>query len=114
MVVTLDGIVMDAKLLQPENIRFPMEVMLDGRVTDSRLLQPENTHMPKEVTLDGMITDVNPLPAKALVPMYFTLDGIVTDAKLLEPMMNVPLGIFRSHNSVVRQVSLDKSGAESV
>ena len=40
MLVTLDGIVTDVRLLQPENAEDPMLVTLDGIVTDDRPLQP--------------------------------------------------------------------------
>ena len=42
MLVTLFGIVMEVKLLQPENAAPPMLVTLSGIVMEVKLLQPEN------------------------------------------------------------------------
>ena len=41
MLVTLSGIVMDVKLVQPEKAEFPMLVTLSGMVMDVNPLQPE-------------------------------------------------------------------------
>ena len=40
MVVTLEGIVMDANLLHITNALIPMLVTLEGIVTDAKLVQP--------------------------------------------------------------------------
>ena len=42
MEVTLEGIVTEVKLEQPENAELPMDVTLEGIVTDVKPLQPEN------------------------------------------------------------------------
>ena len=39
MLVTLDGMSTDARLLQPEKAEYPMLVTLDGMVTEARPLQ---------------------------------------------------------------------------
>ena len=41
MVVTLLGMVNEARLLQPENAEFPILITLLGMVNEARLLQPE-------------------------------------------------------------------------
>ena len=40
MLVTLDGIVTDVRLLQPPNVLYPMLVTLSGIVTDVKPLHP--------------------------------------------------------------------------
>ena len=42
ILVTLDGIFIDVRLLQPSNASCPILVTLDGMVTDVRLVQPRN------------------------------------------------------------------------
>ena len=53
MEVTLLGIIILVRLLQPENALPPMEVTLLGIVTLVRLLQSENALSPMEVTPSG-------------------------------------------------------------
>jgi hypothetical protein len=50
MLVTLSGIVMLVRLVQPENAPSPMLVTLSGITTLVRLVQPENAPSPMLVT----------------------------------------------------------------
>jgi hypothetical protein len=53
--VTLDGMVMLVRLVQPLNALFSIEVTPAGMVMLVSLLQPENALLPIEVTLEGMV-----------------------------------------------------------
>ena len=54
MEVTLFGMVIAVRLLQPSNAPSPIEVTLFGMVMEVRLLQPENALLPMEVTLPSV------------------------------------------------------------
>lgn len=56
MLVTLSGIVMEVRLIQPLNAEGPIFVTLAGISMDSRLLQSTNAHCPILVTPEDMIT----------------------------------------------------------
>ena len=51
MLVTLLGMLMLVRLLQPENAAYPMLVTLSGMVMLVRLLQPSNAKSPMVSTL---------------------------------------------------------------
>ena len=56
--VTLAGIVMEVRPLQPQKAPPPMLVTLFGIVMEVRLEQPENAYFPMLVTLFGMVMEV--------------------------------------------------------
>ena len=56
MVVTLSGIVMLVRLLQPENALYPMVVTLSGIVILVSLVQPANAPSRMDLNLVGMTT----------------------------------------------------------
>ena len=59
--VTLLGMLIEVRPLQPENARIsPIEVTLLGMVIEVRLLQSQNALSPIEVTLLGMLIEVRP------------------------------------------------------
>ena len=53
MVVTLLGIINEARLLQPENAEFPILITLLGIVTEGSELHPANTLSSIDVILFG-------------------------------------------------------------
>ena len=66
MEVTLDGMVREpVKPLQPLNAPDSILVTLDGMVMEVSLQQPENEPFPIEVTLDGTVRE----PVKPLQPL---------------------------------------------
>ena len=100
MLVTLLGIVMLVRLLQPRNAPFPMLVTLLGIVMLFRLLQPLNAQLSMLVTLFPIVMLVRLLQFwNAHLPMLVTLLGIVMLVRLLQhsntpsPMLVTLLGI---------------------
>jgi hypothetical protein len=86
--------VMELRLLHPENASSPIAVTLVGMVMELRLLHPENALPPIAVTLVGMVMELRLLhPSNTLSPMAVTgmppiTAGIVTIAALpLYPVM---------------------------
>ena len=65
MLVTLSGIVMLIRLVQPSKAQFPMLVTLSGIVMLVRLVQPEKTETPILTTPSGMVTSP-PIEPKAI------------------------------------------------
>ena len=64
-----------------------MLVTLSGMVIEVRALQPRKASIPMLVTLFGMVTEVRPLqPSKALSPMLVTSLGMTV---FLQPAINV-------------------------
>ena len=63
MLVTLSGIVILVKLLQPSNAQSPILVTLLGIVTLVKLVQPSNAQLPILVTLFGIAYSLSVLPA---------------------------------------------------
>ena len=61
MSVTLFGMVIEVRLLQPVKAKLPILVTLLGIVIEVRLLQPEKAVNPMLVTLCGMIVFLQPL-----------------------------------------------------
>ena len=123
MKITLLGIVIDVKDLQPAKASSPMDVTPFGTITSPLDLAPSintlpattnkfsfcfavnhgvfiNAELPMEVTLLGIVIDVkDQQPAKASSPMDVMLFGIVIDvkdqqpAKALSPMDVMLFGI---------------------
>ena len=60
MLVTLFGMVMEVRLVQPRKALLPMLVTLFGMVTEVRPLQPEKAEPPMLVTLPGMVVFLQP------------------------------------------------------
>jgi len=60
MLVTLSGIVIDVKRLQPENAEPPMLVTLSGIVIDVKPLHSLKAEPPMLVTLSGIIVFMHP------------------------------------------------------
>jgi len=97
--VTLSGIVMFVRLLQPLKADLPMTVTLSPMVMLVRLAQKEKALSPMLVTLSGIVMLVRrPHKEKALSPMLVTdLPSIVVgmvnapDDFLLQPVMMTPL-----------------------
>ena len=80
MLVTLFGIVIEVKPVQPENALPPMLVTLLGIVTEVKAVQSENVQSPMLVTPLGIVTEVKAVqPEKAQSPMLVTPLGIVTE-----------------------------------
>ena len=103
MLVTLSGIVMLAKLLQPLNACAPILVTLLGIVMLVKLLQPSNAEAPIDsplvittlckfdlsmqvMAIAGIVASTIGHPANADSPMLVTLSGIVMLTKLLQPL----------------------------
>ena len=58
MLVTVSGMVMDGKLLQPENVLSSILVTPSGiTMGDVKLEQPLNANLPMLITLSGMVMD---------------------------------------------------------
>ena len=74
--------VTDVRPVQPSNAYLPILVTLDGMVIEVRLVQPLNTKEAMTVSwlFSSNIIDVRPVqPSNALKPMPVTLDGTVID-----------------------------------
>ena len=85
MEVTDEGIVTEARELQPWKALPPMEVTDEGIVTEARELQPWKARFPMEVTVMGIVTEVREVHCwKALSPMEVTDEGIVTETRELQ------------------------------
>ena len=61
ILVTLCGIVILVRLLQPSNIVFVMVVRLFDKLISLRLVQLANAEMPTSVTVSGIVTLVSAL-----------------------------------------------------
>ena len=82
MDVTLLGMVMEVKPVQPENAEPPMDVTLLGMVKVVKPIQLLNAELPMDVTLLGMVMEVKPVqPENAELLMDVTLLGMVIDVK---------------------------------
>ena len=78
--------VTEVKLLQPANA-LPMLVTLLGMVMEVRSVQPANALLYMDVTLLGMMMEVRPVqPKKATKPMDVTPSGIIV---FMQPLINV-------------------------
>ena len=64
---------MEVRLLHPENALPLMLVTLLGMVTEVRLLHPENAQAPILITLLGIVTEVRPLQFWYLQVFYYQL-----------------------------------------
>lgn len=61
-------------------------ITLFGIVIEFRLVQPSKANLPISVTLSGIVTEVRLVhPLKAFIPISVTLSGIVIDVKLVQP-----------------------------
>jgi len=58
MVLTLSGMVTDARLVHDRNASVPMEVTPLPMVTEVRAVHRKNAKLPMEVTLSGMMIEV--------------------------------------------------------
>ena len=93
MLVTLSGMVMLVKPVQPEKAQSPMLVTLLPIVTLVNLVQPEKALSPMLVTLTGIVTLVNPVqPEKVSLPMLVTLSEMVMLVNPVQPE-KAPLSI---------------------
>ena len=71
MLVTLFGMVIEVKPVQPKNARSPMLVTLVGMVIEVKPVQPENAQALMLVTLLGITRSVTRLPLRyKLAPVY--------------------------------------------
>jgi hypothetical protein len=77
MLITLSGIVMLVRPLQPQNAHPPMLVTLSGIVTLVNPLQKENAQDPMFVTLLGIFT--SPLTPQTRVLPFFDKSNPSTD-----------------------------------
>ncbi len=82
MLVTLVGIVILVKELQPSNSDEAILVTLVGIVTLVKELQPSNTDTPTLVTLDGIIILVKELQFKNAEP-YIILQFLLIEHDLI-------------------------------
>ena len=76
--MTLSGIVILVKLLQPENTEWPILVTLLGIVTPVKLLQPSNAEEPILVTLLPIVTLVKLLQSLNASEPILSLPVIIT------------------------------------
>ena len=60
MLVTLGGITMEVKLVQPKKAEPSMLITLEGIKMDVKPLQPRNAHIPMLVTLEGIFVFLHP------------------------------------------------------
>ena len=82
MLVTLSGITILVKPVQPENAELPMLVTPSPIVTLVKPVQPENALYPMLVTLSGIVTLVKPVQSSnAELPML-SPPFIITSCKL--------------------------------
>ena len=78
--------IIELRALQFANSSFPMFVTLFGIAIVCKLLQPIKALEPMLVTLFGIVIDCKLLQSmKTLFPMLATLFGIMIDCKLLQP-----------------------------
>jgi hypothetical protein len=92
MLVTLSGIVIEVRLLQPENTELPMLVTPSGIVIEVRLVQLRNASLLIPVTLFKIIT-VLTSAIKALIPVR----QFVVPA--MEVTVSVPVANSKLHPS---------------
>ena len=85
MLVTLLGIVIEVRPLQPSKAQDPMLVTLSGIVIEVRPMQSSNALFPMLVRLLEIVIEVRPRqPQKASSPMLVTLLGIVIEVRPLQ------------------------------
>jgi hypothetical protein len=90
--VTLSGIIIEVRLVQPENAPPPILVTLLPIVSDSSAVQPENAQSPILVTLLPIVTDLSAKQElNASSPILVTLSSIITSVmsacwKVAEPL----------------------------
>ena len=78
--------VTDVKLLQNQKASRSMLVTLSGMVIEARELQPLKAEYPMLVTLFGMVTEVREVQfPKASYPMLVTLLPMVTEVREVQP-----------------------------
>lgn len=86
MFITLAGMSIDVRLLQPAKAFLPMVVTFAGISIDVSLLHPSNTQSPILVTLAGIFIEVRLLhPEKVICPISVTLAGMSIDVRPLQP-----------------------------
>ncbi len=73
MDLTLLGIVMDVRPVQPKNALFPIEVTLLGMVTDVKAVQFSNALSPTAVRPFGMVYDASSLPTGYIIRVVLFL-----------------------------------------
>ena len=63
-----------------------MDVTLSGMVIEVKPVQPLNAPEQRYITLPGIFTEIKPVQSKnASLPMYITLFGMVTSFKPMQP-----------------------------
>ena len=87
IVLTPDGIVMDANDSHPEKTFDPSDVTEDGIVIDVRFLQLKKAFFPIDVTFDNLVFTVFKLmhPSNVLSLIEVTPDGIMMDVNDAHP-----------------------------
>ena len=99
MDVTLLGISMEVKLLQPEKAPLPMDVTLLGIVTEVKPLHPEKALLPMDVALLGIIVFLHPVTSVL----------VAVSMMALQPFLESYFGFPDSTTIVVKPLQPEKA-----
>lgn len=105
MLVTLSGIVTEAKLVQSENANLPILVTPSGITTEFKFLQYLKVQSAMLVILLESITAYRSHPRNASLPILVTLFGIITKS-VLPHLLNAASPIVLTPSCIVNDVTL--------